>query len=496
MKKLIYFTKLGTEEVYGSFNPETDLGEMMREGKTKILFKDKRSPDYFIAQSKPDITQGDDATLTKKFPMKAVYANETTCAIFEFLNSIGIPTAYIQRLDDKHALFHDCDMIGLEVIGRREYVGSFCERYPEYMGKDHRAETVLVELFLKTTDGQLVKNGRTLVDGLPMVKNSKGKDISLNDPFIGNPNDLTWELYWPKKPFGVDSKLGKRVEAKEVLKSTREAGGTFDDEVVKSILDKLLHLQRLCFLALECGWASIGYRLIDIKLEFGWTINGELVLADVIDNDSHRIRNEKNEEMSKQRFRDGTPLEIVEKLYGVMARASQGLQVPKQVLVLWRGSESDELPDIEKFPSYPLSLKTNQYFPKVDIKAITGSGHKLTRQCLDRLHELGREYPAGGVFVPLVGRSNGLGPILTAHTIDPVHFAPMDYKTAPLNLHGNISMPSGVPMATFTDPAQAIEAGLRVLAKRNAGLGMMLKLMQEERANQGVRTEKIEESCW
>ncbi|MGE4132980.1 MAG: phosphoribosylaminoimidazolesuccinocarboxamide synthase, partial [Bdellovibrionales bacterium] len=51
-------------------------------------------------------------------------------------------------------------------------------------------------------------------------------------------------------------------------------------------------------------FASVGLELIDFKLEFGWTPEGKLVLADEISPDTCRLWDMKTgEKMDKDRFR-------------------------------------------------------------------------------------------------------------------------------------------------------------------------------------------------
>lgn len=66
-------------------------------------------------------------------------------------------------------------------------------------------------------------------------------------------------------------------------------------------------------MTLEGAWNVLGFRLIDMKIEFGLDLNGNLLVSDVIDNDSWRLRDADWEELSKEAFRQGETLDEVEK---------------------------------------------------------------------------------------------------------------------------------------------------------------------------------------
>jgi phosphoribosylaminoimidazole-succinocarboxamide synthase len=58
--------------------------------------------------------------------------------------------------------------------------------------------------------------------------------------------------------------------------------------------------------------------LIDLKIEFGITDKGELVVADVIDPDSWRVVR-KGLQLSKEPYRQGASVEEVKRLYTMVA---------------------------------------------------------------------------------------------------------------------------------------------------------------------------------
>ena len=83
---------------------------------------------------------------------------------------------------------------------------------------------------------------------------------------------------------------------------------------------------------------SQGGTLVDLKVEFGYDTKGRLLLADVIDNDSWRVI-EDGSYIDKQVYRDGGALDDVAAKYRRVAEITDRFQLPRQRIILWRGSE-------------------------------------------------------------------------------------------------------------------------------------------------------------
>src|SRR5205823_14578129 len=98
------------------------------------------------------------------------------------------------------------------------------------------------------------------------------------------------------------------------------------------------------FLALEKAWQLEGGTLVDLKVEFGYDTKGRLLLADVIDNDSWRVV-ESGAYIDKQVYRDGGALDDVAATYARVAEITGHFRLPRQRIVLWRGSEADKTDD-------------------------------------------------------------------------------------------------------------------------------------------------------
>lgn len=281
----------------------TRTASLLTEGKTKKIFKISHTPHHALVQYKNDITAFDDPSFTKQFNKKAEYSNTTNAGVFSLLKKAGIPTAFIQKQSETEFVTERCTMIPLEVVARRYAVGSYLKREPQYTRTEgtppHSFDNIVTEFFLKTTRGELHgAHGEILVDGLDPKKGEE-------DPFIPNPFEGTWHLAHPKKPI-QEASLGKNLSARSV--ATEE---------------QMHHMSRLAqeaFIVLENFFAQHDFKFIDFKIEFGVTHDGRLVIADVIDNDSWRLRDQNWNDVSKQSFRDGEPLAHIEDKYALVAK--------------------------------------------------------------------------------------------------------------------------------------------------------------------------------
>lgn len=292
-------------------------GELLAEGKTKRIWKACDKEDhpllgFVIVENKDEITAFDDPSKTRRFATKAQHATTTACRVFELLRREGIPVAYVTQLSPTEFVAPMCAMIPLEAVGRRYAVGSYLKRHPELEKKElppHRFDEVVVEFFLKTTHGKLtVGDGEVLVDGLDPRKGEE-------DPLIINPYDVMWDLFHSKKPQSdPEADLRWTVSSKKVFGN--RSGAML---VMASVL-------RRTFLILEEAWKGLGLHFVDFKVEFGTSIGGKLVVGDVIDNDSWRLMTtDWSGDLSKQAFRDGQPLDEVERKYGTVARLAERL---------------------------------------------------------------------------------------------------------------------------------------------------------------------------
>ncbi len=246
---------------------ETDTQEkkLVIEGKTKQVWRDPNDPRAVLLESKDDIT-ANDGEGHELLTGKGVAATTTTCATFPILEEAGIPTHFLGQVDERTFRAHAVTMISIEIVMRRIAFGSFLKRHPDIEPKS-RFEPVRVEFFKKDDDA--------------------GDPLMIVDPITNRTL-----LFEPKRPMSDGTFIGE------------EAWPPFG-----LTIDRLLELMRLgerTFLALERALASREIVLVDLKIECGMTDRGQIVVADVIDNDSWRIwpGGDENAMKDKQRFRD------------------------------------------------------------------------------------------------------------------------------------------------------------------------------------------------
>jgi phosphoribosylaminoimidazole-succinocarboxamide synthase len=413
----------------------TEKSKIFNEGKTKQIYLVKGDPKSVIVRNKNDITKNDDPNQTEVMTGKAELATTTTSAVFQLLKDAGIPVAYERQLSFTDFLAPKVDMILLEIIWRRYGVGSFLKRHPELgVSKGelpHRFHSSVFELFLKTT-GKVVED----------KYGNKIGNIMVDDPFIANPYDEKWKLFHPKKPdWDEEADLKMSIDCGRILPSNVEVSDIED-------------LLRRVGLVLERAWAQVGCNLIDFKIEMGVTADDQLVVADVIDADSWRLRDPNWQELSKQLFRDNVDMEQIADKYALVARLVEQLRIPKQAIVVWRGSKDDPFP---KFPNVS----------GVEIVDVVLSGHKSPQRCLRELEKILTRFPEGGVILACAGMSNGLGPTLSARTSWQVIGVAISSNEFPADAWSNLRTPSQVPMLTVMNPKNAILAALNILGQKN-----------------------------
>lgn len=239
-----------------------EQGQVIAEGKTKRI---RETPNFNVVliESKDDITAGDGAR-RDMIEDKGTIATETTVNCFKLLTEKKVPNHFIRQTGAATFEAQRVSMIPIEIVVRRVATGSYRKRRP-----DVAEGTILdypVEFFYK--------------------------DDANHDPLIVHDFVSDRILYFdPKQPLATG-----------FLKEEPLA----DPSHVCQQLLVMKDLALRTFKVLEEAWAKRGVTLVDLKIECGVTADGEIVVADVIDNDSWRIwpKGDKGLMVDKQVYRD------------------------------------------------------------------------------------------------------------------------------------------------------------------------------------------------
>lgn len=215
--------------------------ELLYEGKAKKLFTTDDA-NLLISEFKDDLTAFNGEKKSSEAG-KGALNNKISTELFKLIESKGVPTHFVQMLDENHMLHKRVDVILIEVIVRNIATGSLSRN-------------------LGIEDGKVLPF--TLVE-------FDYKNDELGDPKLNDQHALILGL--------VD----------------------FQDE-----LDKLRRMARQVNDILKPYFAEKGLNLVDFKLEFGKDGEGNIILADEISPDNCRFWDmETGEKMDKDRFRQG-----------------------------------------------------------------------------------------------------------------------------------------------------------------------------------------------
>lgn len=215
--------------------------ELLYEGKAKRIWTTENS-DLLISEFKDDLTAFNGAKKDNEFG-KGALNNKISTELFKYLETHGVVTHFVEKLDDNHMLHKKCKIIMIEVVVRNVATGSLSKRLGIPDGQ--QLPFVLVEFYLKDDD--------------------------LNDPILNDEHCLILNLVDDVKELDILRKMGREVNS-----------------------------------ILKPFFFEKGLNLIDFKLEFGKDKDGNIILADEISPDNCRFWDvATNEKMDKDRFRQG-----------------------------------------------------------------------------------------------------------------------------------------------------------------------------------------------
>lgn len=171
---------------------------------------------------------------------KGILNNKITTILFEQLKKHGIDSHFVEQISENEQLVRKVEIIPLEVVVRNVAAGSLAKR-------------------LGMEEGIPLKH--------PIVE-FYYKDDALGDPILTDAHLGLLEIATPEE---IEALKAKALEINKVLQPI---------------------------------FKEIGITLIDMKLEFGKTANGEILLADEISPDTCRLwDDETNNKLDKDVFR-------------------------------------------------------------------------------------------------------------------------------------------------------------------------------------------------
>ena len=212
--------------------------QQLYEGKAKKVFATD-DPEKLIVEYKDDATAFNGL---KKGTIKGkgVINNQMSNRLMAYLEKQGVPTHYIQEINERETIVKKVSIVPLEVIVRNISAGSFAKHYG-------------------------VEEG--IVFDQPTIEFSYKND-ELGDPLLNHYHALALKL----------------ATAEEIATIEKYAFKVND--------------------VLKAFWLSAGVTLVDFKLEFGRLSDGTIVLADEISPDTSSLWDVKtHEKLDKDRFR-------------------------------------------------------------------------------------------------------------------------------------------------------------------------------------------------
>ncbi|HEO99137.1 MAG: phosphoribosylaminoimidazolesuccinocarboxamide synthase [Campylobacterales bacterium] len=215
--------------------------ELLYEGKAKKIWLTE-DPNLLISEFKDSLTAFN-GELKSSEAGKGALNNEISTELFKYLNEKGIPTHYVDTIDENHMLHKKAEVIKIEVIVRNIATGSLSRN----LGI---AEKTVLPFTLVEFDY---------------------KNDELGDPKLNDQHCLILNL----------------------------VNGTDELEYIR-------YMARRINTILSAFYAELDITLVDFKLEFGRDKDGNIILIDELSPDNFRLWDTKTQEkLDKDRFRQG-----------------------------------------------------------------------------------------------------------------------------------------------------------------------------------------------
>ncbi len=215
--------------------------ELLYEGKAKKIWKTE-NPNLLISEFKDSLTAFNGEKKSSE-EGKGALNNQISTELFKYLNEKGIPTHYVDTIDDNNMLHKSAEVILIEVIVRNIATGSLSKN----LGI---ADKTVLPFTLVEFDY---------------------KNDALGDPKLNDQHCLILNL----------------------VKNTEE-------------LDYIRFMARRINTLLLAFYASLDIKVADFKLEFGRDKDGNIILIDELSPDNFRLWDANTDEkLDKDRFRQG-----------------------------------------------------------------------------------------------------------------------------------------------------------------------------------------------
>ncbi len=214
---------------------------LLYEGKAKKIWETD-DPDLLISEFKDSLTAFNGEKKSSE-EGKGSLNNAISSELFRYLSDKGIPTHFVDMLDENHMLHKKAEVILIEVIVRNIATGSLSRN-------------------LGIEDGKVLPFALVEFDY---------KNDELGDPKLNDQHCLILELVKDQSELEYIRYMARRIN---------------------TILGKF--------------YSELGIRLVDFKLEFGRDKDDNIILIDELSPDNFRLWDAKtNEKLDKDRFRQG-----------------------------------------------------------------------------------------------------------------------------------------------------------------------------------------------
>ncbi|HEW64043.1 MULTISPECIES: phosphoribosylaminoimidazolesuccinocarboxamide synthase [Fervidicoccus] len=224
-------------------------------GKSKNVYKHPYDEKLLIMEFKDDVTAGDGAIRTIA-PHKGIINARTSHFFFKLLEGKGLKTHMVEFNGNNKMIVKRLKMIPIEFIARNYAYGSLLKRLPLFK-------------LMQPLDPPLIE--------------FHYKDDSLHDPLITHDDIILSGLL-------TKGQLGKIVSITADI-----------NMILRTFLEEK------------------GLKLVDIKLEYGFDENGEIILADEITGDGFRVVDERGNHLDKEIFRKTKDVKLLIESYMKLA---------------------------------------------------------------------------------------------------------------------------------------------------------------------------------